>query len=83
MNAVLQIPGPHLTWVRHAFEHRMLAVARMFALLGRAEVVWVGRGGVIGALRRLRFPAAKSWITAAGYRQKASSGTHEVITDED
>ena len=83
---------------------------RSFALLGRAEVVWVGRGGVVDALRKLRFPAAngffwvatesqsarairrhlseergvdKRWIKAAGYWQKASSGTHDVITDED
>jgi NADPH-dependent ferric siderophore reductase len=87
-----------------------VAAWRAFALLGNAEVVWVGRGGVIDALRQLRFPeggcffwvamesqstravrrylcdergVGKRWVKAAGYWQKAASGTHEVITDED
>jgi NADPH-dependent ferric siderophore reductase len=82
---------------------------RSFALLGNAEVVWVARGGVIDALRRLRFPDAhcffwvaaesqsarairrhltargvgKRWIKAAGYWQRAASGKHEVMDDDD
>ena len=44
---------------------------RSFMLLGNAEVVWVTRGGVIDALRRLRFPEGNCLFWVATEPQSA------------
>ena len=44
---------------------------RSFLLLGNAQVVWVARGGVIEALRRLRFPEENCFFWVATESQSA------------